>query len=351
MSSAPSFIARTIRRGAIPIILAWVALTLFVTFAVPSLEDVGREHSVALMPQDAAAVQAMARIGHDFQESDSDSYAMIVLEGQERLGEDAHDYYAGLIRDLRDDPAHVQHVQDLWGDPFTAGGAQSPDGKAAYVQLSLAGNQGTTLGEESVAAVRGIVDRSSPPAGVDVHVSGAAPLLSDMQHSGNDSIMKITVVTVVIIFAMLLWFYRSIVTVLLLLFTVGIELGAARGIIAFLGHSEHLLLSTFAINLLVSLGIAAGTDYGIFFFGRYQEARRSGADVETAFYTAYRSVAPVVLASGLTIAGALLCLHLARLPYFSSLALPCALGMAVVVLAAVTPVSYTHLTLPTKRIV
>jgi RND superfamily putative drug exporter len=35
-------------------------------------------------------------------------------------------------------------------------------------------------------------------------------------------------------------------------------------------------LSTFAISLLVSLGLAAGTDYGIFFFGRYQEARQAG---------------------------------------------------------------------------
>ena len=37
-----------------------------------------------------------------------------------------------------------------------------------------------------------------------------APLASDMQHSGNDSILKITLVTVVIIFTVLLFVYRSI---------------------------------------------------------------------------------------------------------------------------------------------
>ena len=47
---------------------------------------------------------------------------------------------------LRNDPQHVEHVQDLWGDRLTAVGVQSPDGKAVYVQLNLAGNQGTTLG-------------------------------------------------------------------------------------------------------------------------------------------------------------------------------------------------------------
>ena len=50
--------------------------------------------------------------------------------------------------------------------------------------------------------------------------------------------------------------------------------------------------------------IAAGTDYGIFIVGRYQEARQAGQDREAAFYTMYRGTAPVILGSGLTIAGA-----------------------------------------------
>ncbi len=289
-----------------------------------------------MSPQDAPSVQAMVRMGKDFQESDSDSFAMIVLEGQQPLGEDAHKYYAELVRKLRDDSKHVQHVQDLWGDRLTQAGAQSPDGKAAYVQLNLAGNQGTPLGEESVAAVRDLVNSTPPPPGVKAYVTGAAPLITDMQHSGNKSILKITAVTVAMIFTMLLLVYRSVITVVLLLVTVGIELGAARGIVAFLGHNNILVLSTFAINLLVSLGIAAGTDYAIFFFGRYQEARQAGEDPETAFYTTYGSVAKVVLASGLTIAGALFCLSFTRMPYFQTMGVPCAIGMFVAVAVALT---------------
>ena len=106
---------------------------------------------------------------------------------------------------------------------------------------------------------------------------------------------------------------------ILLLVMVGVELAAARGIVAFLGHNDVFVLSTFAINMLVFLSIAAGTDYGIFFFGRYQEARQAGEDRETAYYTTYRSVAPVVLASGLTIAGAIFCLSFTRLPYFQTM--------------------------------
>lgn len=329
-------IARTIRTLSPVIILAWVVLTLTVTFAVPSLEQVGREQSVPMSPQDAPSVQAMARMGEVFGESSSDSTAMIVLEGQEPLGDEAQQYYDGLIRELRNDPKHVEHVQDLWGDRLTAAGAQSPDGEAVYAQLNLVGDQGSSEGLRSVEAVRGIVDRMPPPPGLQVYVTGAAPLLADMQHSGESSILKMTLIGAVIIFVVLMIVYRSVMTVIMLLLTVGIELFAARGIVAFLGDNHVFLLSTFAINMLVALAMAAGTDYGIFFFGRYQEARQAGQDRETAFYTTYRGVAPVVLGSGLTIAGALLCLSFTRMSIFQTVGLPCAVGMLVAVVVALT---------------
>ncbi|PRC42339.1 MMPL family RND transporter, partial [Mycobacterium sp. ITM-2017-0098] len=305
-------------------------------FAVPSLEQVGREQSVPMSPKDAPSVQAMSHMGQIFGESHSDSTAMIVLEGQEPLGEDAQQYYDELISELRSDPQHVEHVQDLWGERLTAAGAQSPDGKAVYVQLNLVGDQGSSEGLKSVEAVRSIVDRTPPPPGVGVYVTGAAPLLADMQHSGESSILKMTLIGAVIIFVVLMIVYRSVITVVLLLVTVGIELFAARGIVAFLGHNEVFLLSTFAINMLVALAMAAGTDYGIFFFGRYQEARQAGETRETAFYTTYRSVAPVVLGSGLTIAGALMCLSFTRMSIFQTVGIPCAIGMLVAVVVALT---------------
>ncbi|SHY00948.1 putative membrane protein MmpL [Mycobacteroides abscessus subsp. abscessus] len=267
------FIARTIRTLSPLIILGWLVLILYTTLAsvnwdwtkaIPALETVGDERSVSLMPQDAPAVKAILRMGKDFNESNSDSSAMIVLEGKEPLGDDAHQYYAQLVRELRNDPEHVEHVQDLWGDRLTSSSVQSPDEKAAYVQLNLVGNQGTAQGDQSVAAVRDIVKRTSPsaPKDVETYVAGAAPLASDMQHAGNKSILKITAVTVVIIFTLLLILYRSVITVILLLIMVGVELAAARGIVAFLGHHDVFVLSTFAVNMLVFLSIAAGTDYG-----------------------------------------------------------------------------------------
>ncbi|HUM00054.1 MAG TPA: RND family transporter, partial [Mycobacterium sp.] len=95
-------------------------------------------------------------------------------------------------------------------------------------------------------------------------------------------------------------------------------------------------LSTFATQLLVTLAIAATTDYAIFLVGRYQEARTMGEDRESAFHTMFRGTAHVVLASGMTIAGATFCLSFTRLPYFQTLGIPLAVGMVVAVFVALT---------------
>jgi putative drug exporter of the RND superfamily len=330
------FIARTIHRFSVLIILAWLAITVIVTIGVPPLEQVEKDHSVSLNPNDMPSIKAMKRMGEDFKETNSASVAMIVLEGQERLGDDAHHYYDRLIRQLEDDPKHVQHIRNFWGDPLTASAAESADGKAAYVQLDLAGDVGQTSGNESAQAVRDIVERTPPPPGVKAYVTGPGPMAADLGHSGNKTLILVTAVSMAVIFIMLLLFFRSVITVILLLLMVGIELQVARGIVAFLGYNQLIGLTTFAINLLVSLGLAAGTDYGIFFFGRYQEARQAGEDRKTAFYTTYGGVAKVVLASGLTIAGAVFCLSFTRLPSFQTLGIPCAVGMLVAVAVALT---------------
>jgi putative drug exporter of the RND superfamily len=332
----PPFVARTIHRFPVLVILAWLVIAVIVSVGVPPLEQVEKEHSVSQNPQDAPSFKALQRMGEDFKEASSGSAAMIVVEGEQPLGDNTHRYYDHLIRQLEDDPKHVQHVHDFWGDPLTAGAAESGDSKAVYVQLDLVGDLASALGNESVVAVRDIVERMPPPPGVKTYVTGPAAIALDMSQSGNRTVVTITAVSITVIFAMLLFVYRSVITVILLLLMVGIELQVARGIVAFLGHHEIVSLSTFVVNLLVSLGIAAGTDYGIFFFGRYQEARQAGEDRETAYHTTYRGVAPVVLASGLTIAGAVFCLSFTRLSYFQALGVPCAVGMVVAVAVALT---------------
>ncbi|SKG16955.1 Probable membrane protein, MmpL [Mycobacteroides abscessus subsp. bolletii] len=334
--SRPPFLARMIHRLAVPIILGWLAIAVILSISVPSLEQVEKDHAVAMSPDAAPSFQATQRMGKLFDESNSNAVAMIVVEGQQPLGDDTHRYYDDLIRQLKADTTHVQHVQDFWGDQMTQAAAQSLDGKATYVQVALTDPRQGASANQSVEAVRGIVDRTQAPQGVKAFVTGPAAFAADLGPAGNRTVLLVTGLSLAVIFTMLLLVYRSVVSVILMLVVVGIELTVARGFVALLGNLGFIGITTFVVNLLVALAIAAGTDYGIFFTGRYQEARRNGEDNEAAFYTTFRSVAKVVLGSGLTIAGAVLCLHFTRLPVYQTLGVATAVGMVVAVAVAIT---------------
>ncbi|MCV7171505.1 MMPL family transporter, partial [Mycobacterium manitobense] len=179
---------------------------------------------------------------------------------------------------------------------------------ATYVQVYTAGNQGEALANESIEAVQDIVYGMQTPPGLKVFVTGPAALAADQQIAGDRSMRMIEALTFTVIIVMLLLIYRSFLTMLITIFMVLMSLLAARGVVAFLGYHEIIGLSTFATSLLVTLAIAASTDYAIFLLGRYQEARSAGEDRESAYYTMFHGTAHVVLGSGLTIAGATFCL-------------------------------------------
>lgn len=327
---------RLVRKLSVPIILIWLTVTAAANLLVPKLETVGRDNAVSLSPRDAPSVIGIKHIGEKFHEFSSDSVLMIVLESDKPLGDEARHYYGELVTSLEQDTRHVQHVQDFWGDRITSAGSQSEDGKSCYVQVHLAGDQGSTQGVESVHAVRDIVARSHPPREIRPYVTGQAALVADTSEAGDKSMVKMTAVTLVVIAVMLLMVYRSIVTTVIALLVVLTEMSMARGLIATLGFVHTFGLSTFVVSILTALAIATGTDYWIFLLGRYHEARNAGEDRQTAYYTTFSGVSHVILGSGLTIAGAMLCLYFTRLNYFNSLAIPCTIGMLAILAMALT---------------
>ena len=325
-----------IRVLAVPILLGWMLLTVVTNVAVPSLEKVGEDRTVGLSCQ--------GRAGLHLDEADRCQLPGVRLRQHrdDRAGGGPAARRRGapllrqLVNKLEADTAHVQHVADFWGDPLTASGAQSADGKAAYVQLYLHGNQGEPLANESVAAVRehrrhdaaaagdenirhrrGAADRRPAPRRRQEHLQSHAH--HDRRHRRHA--------------AAGLPVDRHDALILVH----GVHRARRRPRHRRVpGYNEIIGLSTFAMSLLTLMVIAAGTDYAIFPIGRYQEARGAGEDREAAYYTMFHGTAHVILGSGLTIAGAMLCLSFTRLPYFQTMGVPCAVGTLVAVLAAMT---------------
>ncbi len=266
----------------------------------------------------------------------SNNLNYVVLEADQSLDEQDRAFYHRLIESLRADTEHVYSVTDLWSDPATAAGAHSDDGRAVTVMTRLSGMLGTSQAAESVDALRTTVTRLDPPPGLHVYVTGPGATISDEFAAIDRQMLGITAATVGLILLLLLIVYRSPVGAAIPLISVGLALAVARPIVAALGDAGLAEVSLFSVALLAAMMLGAGTDYAIFLIGRYHERRRRGTPSADALVDACRGVAPVIVGSALTIAAALTSLSFAEVGMFRSTGIPCAVGVLVAMLAALT---------------
>ena len=292
-------LAKLLRVLAIPIIIFWVLVAVVTNVFVPSLDDVTADNAGPLVARDAPSAQAAIHQGNDFDESNYTSVAVLLLETKDRkLGEQDHQYYNEVVRRLLDDTKHVASVQDLWGKPVTMSGSQSADAEATTLTIRPVGDLGSSEANKSIDAIRDVVAKVPKPDGLSAYITGPAPLAADTLHATDTSLVKLTIVTVILIVILLLIAYRSITIALIPLFGVLTTLAVARGIISFLVGQGVIEISSFASNLLVSLVLGASTDYAIFYLGRYQEARQNGEDKESSYYESIANVPHVIIGVG-----------------------------------------------------
>jgi putative drug exporter of the RND superfamily len=329
--------AKLCRTFAVPIVLFWVLLAIVVNVFVPSIEKNTEANAKSLVPRDSPSSQAALAQGHAFNESDYTSGIVILFETEGRKLEDQdHQYYTEVVRRLQDDKEHVQSLLDLWGQPVTKSGQQSADAQAATLTVRPVGDTGDATSSRSIEAIRDTVAKVPKPHGLNTYVSGPAALTTDTLAAADASMFTLTIVSVIVIIIMLLLAYRSVARALIPLMGVLLILATARGVVSFLVGLHILGISSFAMNMLIALVLGVATDYGIFYIGRYNEARRAGEDMESAYYTAVANTTHIILGSGLAISGSTLCLSLTELNYFRTLGPPCFVGMVVAVVAALT---------------
>ncbi|BDD83121.1 putative membrane protein MmpL [Tsukamurella pulmonis] len=328
--------ARFLYACSLPVIGVWLVLAGVLNLTVPQLESTVTAHAQSFLPDEASSVQALVKMGKYFGGGGSNNFVYVLLEGDEPLGDDARTYYNGLLTRLTADTEHVGSAMDLWSNADLAPVAESRDGKVAYVLVNLTGNMGTALAMESTQAARDIIAANPPPAGITAHLTGPSAVVNDEMVAINDSMILLIVLCSLLVTLVLILVYRSVVTALVPLLGVGIALAVARATISLLAEHEVIQVSIFAASLSAVVVLGAGTNYGIFLVGRYQESRRKGMTPEDAYYAALAGVQHIVIASALTVAGAMACLAATRLAMFSTSGLPCTIAILVTLAAALT---------------
>jgi RND superfamily putative drug exporter len=194
--------------------------------------------------------------------------------------------------------------------PLAPADLVSHDGRVAFTAVPLKSTDSDER-TDAIKAIRKITDAGA--SGLQVHVTGAAALQSDLTTTLQSTDASLLIVTALLVLILLIAIYRAPLMALLPLIVVGISYTIAQGIVHLGADAADTTIDRTAVTLLAILMFGAGTDYCLLMVSRYTSELRQTDDKHEALRRAYVRAAPAIAASGLVVAGALLVLLFASL--------------------------------------
>jgi RND superfamily putative drug exporter len=220
------------------------------------------------------------------------------------------------------------------GNAFVPPAEVSENGKAAVITVPLDEIDDVPLQAERMAEMREIA-KEGMPAGLEVYITGPEGFQVDISGVFAGANFTLLLATVIIVAVLLLITYRSPVLWLVPLIVIGVADGMAGQIAPqlatiFLGVPADGSIT----GILSVLVFGAGTNYALLLIARYREELLLHEDRHVAMNKALRGVTPAILASGGTVALALLTLLFAELGGNRTLGLVVAGGIVMAMFAA-----------------
>lgn len=314
----------------------WAALLVALPLACPSLSDMAQKHPLAILPADAPSSVTAQKMTEAFHESGNNDLLLVALINEGGLGPSDEATYRKLVDALRDDVTDVESVQDFVGTPQLRQFLTSKDKTTWVLPVGLVGELGTPRAIDSFNRVSEIVKLSTAGSPLQVHLTGPAATAADLTVAGEKDRLPIELAIAVLVLAVLLVVYRSPVTMLLPLVTIGSSLLIAQALVAGFSELTGAGVSNQSVVFLSAIMAGAGTDYAVFLISRYHDYLRSGKDFDEAVRAAMQSIGKVITASAATVGLTFLLLSFTKMGVFKTVGIAAAIGIAVAYLAGLT---------------
>ena len=322
------------------VVATWVAIAVALPLTLPSLGEMAQKHPLSILPSDAPSSVTARKMTEAFHESGSEDLLLVVLTDDKGLSPADEAAYRNLVDTLRQDTRDVVMLQDFVATPPLRSVLTSKDHKAWVLPVGVAGELGTPRSYAAFNRIGEIVKRAlnQAPAGphLTADLTGPAATVADLTVAGKHDRLPIELAIAVLVLIVLLVVYRSPVTMLLPLITIGLSLVIAQAAVAGYSQLTGAGVSNESIVLLSAIMAGAGTDYAVFLISRYHDYVRSGASYDQAVRRAMASIGKVITASASTVGITFLLISFARMGVFKTVGASSAIGIGVAFLAALT---------------
>ena len=235
----------------------------------------------------------------------------------------------GGVNELFTEFSNVEVMGELFVPPATI----SEDNTTAVLTIPMDEIDDVDEQAERIAEIRALVTEDAPN-GINAYVTGPEGFQVYLAGVFAGADFTLLLATVLIVIFLLLVTYRSPILWIVPLLVVGTADGMAgqigRNVAAFFNITADGSIT----GILSVLVFGAGTNYALLLIARYKEELLTIEDRHEAMATAVKGAGPAILASGGTVALALLTLSFAELGGNRALGLVCASGIVVAMIAA-----------------
>jgi RND superfamily putative drug exporter len=306
------------------IVVVWIVGAVAASRFLPGLSSVTQSNSAQFLPGNAPSQQA-AHLAAPFQTTNIGATALIVASRSDGMLTAADEAAIAQVE---------QSVAQLPGVLTVRDQGLSADSQARRALVVTSSNGGNAGNPSLVGQIRdGFAAESQ--SGLSFHLTGPLAQTTDAAASGSQTGTNIRVFSLLFVVVLLFVVYRAVLAPLVTLLPAVMSLLLAGPLIT--GASRiGLPVSVATQTLLPVLLIGAGTDYGLFLVFRVREEIRRGASHKDAVVIAMERVGLSISYSALTVIAALACLVLASFTLYQGLGPSLALGIAVMLVAALT---------------
>lgn len=312
-----------------PIAIGLIILTAVLLIAAPDLakqaEDAG---SFQLL--DSADSQKAAKMLEAAGEAEETLSLVYPLE--KAADEVKKKEISATAKEIKDLSKTVTEVLDPFESEEMEDQLVSEDKKTVLVPITVDGTQ------DEIITLADQIKTKVLPKDQTIYMTGEAIINDDVNESAQEGLKKTELITVVLIFALLLIVFRSIVTPFVPLVAVGITYLLSQSFVAFFIDWFGFPVSNYTQIFLVAILFGLGTDYCILLLSRYKEELLAGHEVEEAIVNTYKTAGRTLFISALAVFIGFAAIGFADFPIFKS-AVAVAVGIAVlmVILYTIVP--------------
>ena len=286
---------RAIIKGKWAVIIAWIAITVGLLFIAPNMAELVKEKGQLDVPKEYSSGMANELLKEV--QDDDESQVALVFHSDKKLTTDERKEIEKGIQRLEENKTElgIREVLTHFKEPSLKEQLVSKDQSTILTSITM------IKGDREAKEVIDALYKELNQVEVEHYYTSSWIIDEDLNTNSQEGLKKTEGITVIFILVVLLVVFRSVVTPLIPMITVGFTYLCSQSIVSFLVDRWDFPISSYTQIFLVGILFGIGTDYCILLLSRFKEELSAQESLTEAIVETYRTAGKTVFFSGLTV--------------------------------------------------